>query len=49
MSKETRSPGRTTVAPDVILSIARLTAISVEGVSQMSGYTHINELFQKGH
>ncbi len=49
MSKEKRSPGKTTVAPDVILSIARLTALSIEGVTQLIGYTNINELFQKGH
>jgi uncharacterized alkaline shock family protein YloU len=31
-----RSPGFTTVAPDVLLSIARLTALQVEGVQGMA-------------
>lgn len=36
MSEETRPPGITTIAPDVLLSIARLTALKVDGVSRMS-------------
>jgi uncharacterized alkaline shock family protein YloU len=30
-----RSPGKTTVAPDVLLAIARLTALKVDGVHAM--------------
>ncbi|MEX1071151.1 MAG: Asp23/Gls24 family envelope stress response protein [Anaerolineales bacterium] len=30
-----RSPGKTTVAPDVLLAIARLTALKVDGVHSM--------------
>jgi uncharacterized alkaline shock family protein YloU len=32
-----RSPGKTTVAPDVLLALARLTALKVEGVYAMGG------------
>ena len=35
MSKEPRPPGKTTVAPDVLLNIASLTTLSVEGISRM--------------
>lgn len=35
MTTELRSPGLTTVAPDVLLAIARLTALKVEGVAAM--------------
>lgn len=31
-----RPPGKTTVAPEVLLTIARLTTLQVEGVHQMS-------------
>lgn len=30
-----RSPGKTTVAPDVLLTIARLTALQVDGIHSM--------------
>ncbi len=36
MSEAPRTPGKTTVAPDVLLSIARLTTLQVEGVSQLA-------------
>ncbi len=36
MSNELRPPGLTTVAPDVLLSIARLTALQVPGVYAMA-------------
>lgn len=36
MPEQLRPPGKTTVAPEVLLNIARLTALSVEGVSRMS-------------
>jgi uncharacterized alkaline shock family protein YloU len=35
MTLELRSPGQTTVAPDVLLAIARLTTLSVAGVHAM--------------
>jgi uncharacterized alkaline shock family protein YloU len=48
MPIETRPPGKTTIAPDVLLSIARLTTLSVPGVSHMSAHTHVSDLFQRG-
>jgi uncharacterized alkaline shock family protein YloU len=35
MTTELRSPGQTTVAPDVLLAIARLTALKTDGVHAM--------------
>lgn len=36
MTVELRSPGQTTVAPDVLLAISRLTALKVDGVHAMA-------------
>lgn len=36
MSYERELPGKTTIAPDVLHTIARLTALNVDGVSRMS-------------
>ena len=42
------TPGRTTVSTDVLISIGRLTALSVPGVSRLaSGVRDINRLFSK--
>jgi uncharacterized alkaline shock family protein YloU len=42
--------GKTTVAPEVLLTIARLTTLSVHGVSRMGSVpADINRLFQGGH
>jgi uncharacterized alkaline shock family protein YloU len=49
MSEEKRSQGMTTVAPDVILSIARLTTLGIEGVSHMCTTSSVTNLFQKGN
>jgi uncharacterized alkaline shock family protein YloU len=35
MDKSIRPPGKTTIDPGVLLTIARLTTLAVEGVSQM--------------
>jgi len=35
MSDYASNPGKTTIAPDVLYTIARLTALSVDGVSRM--------------
>ncbi len=35
MTTQLRSPGQTTVAPDVLLAIARLTTLKVDGVHAM--------------
>lgn len=41
--------GKTTVAPDVLVTIARLSALSVPGVSRMANVTGgVNKLFKRG-
>ncbi len=43
------SQGKTTVAPEVLLTIARLTTLNVPGVSRMSTLpASVNRLFQRG-
>jgi uncharacterized alkaline shock family protein YloU len=43
------TPGRTTIAPDVLLTIARLTTLSVEGVSRMcTNPAGVKRLFNRG-
>ena len=50
MSEATRPPGKTTIAPNVLLTIARLTALDVEGVNQMSEIPGgVNRMFQRGY
>jgi uncharacterized alkaline shock family protein YloU len=47
--KETHSHGKTTVSPDVLLTIARLSALSVPGVSRMARVPGgVNRLFKRG-
>lgn len=36
MSETVTMPGKTTIAPDVLLTIARLTALSVPGVARLA-------------
>jgi uncharacterized alkaline shock family protein YloU len=49
MSETVRPPGKTTVAPDVLVTIARLSALSVPGVSRMAPVTGgVNRLFRRG-
>jgi uncharacterized alkaline shock family protein YloU len=46
---ELYSQSKTTVAPDVLLTIARLSALSVPGVSRMARVTGgVNRLFKRG-
>ena len=41
--------GKTTVAPDVLVTIARMSALSVPGVSRMAQVTGgVNRLFRRG-
>ncbi len=48
MTEESRLPGQTTVAPEVLIDIVRLSALSVEGVSHLSDAAgEINRLFSK--
>lgn len=43
------TPGKTTVSPDVLVTIARLSALSVPGVSRMANVTGgVNRLFKRG-
>ena len=43
------TPGKTTVSPDVLVTIARLSALSVPGVSRMAHVTGgVNRLFKRG-
>lgn len=50
MSESTPQPGKTTIAPDVILDIATLTALGTEGVSRMSTLPGgVNRLWKRGH
>ena len=45
----TNTQGKTTVAPDVLVTIARLSALSVPGVSRMANVTGgVNKLFKRG-
>lgn len=49
MSSSDRPPGKTTVSPDVLISIARLSALAVPGVSRMAPISGgVNRLFRKG-
>jgi uncharacterized alkaline shock family protein YloU len=48
MSDQKRPPGKTTIAPDVLVSIARLTALSVPGVSRLANVSGgVNGLFKR--
>lgn len=49
MTKLPPTPGKTTIAPDVLTTIARLTALSVDGVSRLcSEPLGVSRLFHKG-
>jgi uncharacterized alkaline shock family protein YloU len=49
MSEYTDESSRTTIAPEVLLTIARLTTLEVAGVSRMSDVPGgVNRLFQRG-
>ena len=46
---EAPSPDKTTISPDVLVTIARLAALSVPGVSRMANITGgVNRLFKRG-
>ena len=47
---EYSSPGRTTLTPEVLLTIARMAALEVEGVSHMAPIKGgVNNLLRRGH
>jgi uncharacterized alkaline shock family protein YloU len=49
MNERLRPPGKTTIAPDVLITIARLTALSVPGVSRLAITPgDVNRLFNHG-
>jgi len=49
MTGSDRPPGKTTVSPDVLISIAKLSALGVPGVSRMAPIAGgVNRLFRKG-
>jgi Uncharacterized protein conserved in bacteria len=49
MNEGLRPPGKTTIAPDVLITIARLTALSVPGVSRLAITPgDVNRLFNHG-
>jgi uncharacterized alkaline shock family protein YloU len=49
MTKSSDTPGRTTIAPEVLETIARLTTLSVNGVSRMcSEPAGVSRLFHRG-
>ncbi len=50
MSEEKPQPGKTTIAPDVILDIATLTALNIEGISRMSTLpAGFSRIWKRGH
>jgi uncharacterized alkaline shock family protein YloU len=49
MTEEYRSPGKTTLAPDVLLTIARMSALGVEGVARLAPVPGgFDRLFRRG-
>lgn len=48
MAEHSRPPGKTTIAPDVLLNIARLTAIGVPGVNRLAPLpASVDRIFRK--
>jgi len=46
---EELTPGKTTVAPDVLITIAKMSALSVPGVSRMANVSGgVNRLIKRG-
>ena len=46
---DSNNQGKTTVAPDVLVTIARLSALSIPGVSRMAQVSGgVNRLFKRG-
>lgn len=49
MEKTRKTYGKTTIAPDVLVSIAQLATLGVDGVSHLiAGPREVNTLFKKG-
>jgi len=47
MTDQTHITGKTTIAPEVLLTIARLNALSVPGVSRLAAIPDVDRLFRK--
>ena len=48
MDNHSRPPGKTTIAPDVLVTIARLTTLSVDGVSSLAiAPGEVNRIFRR--
>lgn len=49
MENQLHPPGKTTIAPEVLITIARLTALSIPGVSRLSTTpSDVNQFFKRG-
>jgi len=49
MENQLNPPGKTTIAPEVLITIARLTTISTTGVSRLSTAPgDVNQFFKRG-
>ena len=49
MQNEAHPPGKTTIAPEVITTIVRLTTLSVPGVSRLSSVpSDVNQFLKRG-
>ena len=49
MTEKNDTPGKTTVSPDVLVTIARLSTLSVPGVSRLAPVPGgVNRLFRRG-
>ena len=49
MTEKNDTPGKTTVSPDVLVTIARLSTLTVPGVSRMAAVPGgVNRLFRRG-
>ncbi len=49
MENQPHPPGKTTIAPEVLITIARLTALSIPGVSRLSTVpSDVNQFFKRG-
>lgn len=49
MDQNVRPPGKTTIAPEVLTTIARLTAANIPGVSRLSTTSDdVNVIFKRG-
>ena len=49
MAKKPKTYGKTTIAPEVLISIAQVATLGVEGVSRLTpGPREVNTLFKRG-